>query len=103
MARWVRRPYGDQALCLRRSLFEQLGGYADLPIMEDVFLLRRARRHGRLFASRVAATTSSRRWEQQGWAGRTAVNPGLILLYAAGAGDPHPARLRPAIIMVPIC
>ena len=34
-SRWLQMPYGDQGLFLRRSLFEQLGGFADMPIMED--------------------------------------------------------------------
>lgn len=83
-------PYGDQALFLRRQLFERLGGYADLPIMEDVDLVRRARAKGRLFRSRLAVVTSARRWERDGWASRTARHLALILLYFCGV---PPARL----------
>jgi rSAM/selenodomain-associated transferase 2 len=85
-----RLPYGDQALFMRRELFERLGGYADLPIMEDVDLVRRARARGRLFRSRLAAVTSARRWERDGWARRTARHLALIVLYFCGV---PPARL----------
>lgn len=89
--RLLKLPYGDQALFLRRSLFGDLGGYADEPIMEDVDLVRRATGRGRLYASSLAATTSSRLWEQRGWAGTTARHLGLIALYACG--------VRPAVLV----
>ncbi|NJN29998.1 MAG: hypothetical protein HC824_05775, partial [Synechococcales cyanobacterium RM1_1_8] len=41
-------PYGDQGLFLRRELFEQVGGFADLPILEDLELVRRLQRRGRV-------------------------------------------------------
>lgn len=59
-------PYGDQALFLRRSTFERLGGFAALPIMEDWDLARRARRLGRIAILRAAVTTSARRWRKLG-------------------------------------
>lgn len=80
----ARLPYGDQALFVRRAVFERLGGYADVPIMEDVDLVRRARRLGRLRVSRLPAVTSARRWEQDGWARRTALHLRLIARYFAG-------------------
>jgi rSAM/selenodomain-associated transferase 2 len=82
--RVLRLPYGDQALFLRRSLFLEMGGYADIPIMEDVDLVRRALRRGDLYVSPLVARTSARRWEQQGWTGRTLLNLGLLFLYAVG-------------------
>ena len=45
---WLQKPYGDQAIFLLRSLFEELGGYADLPIMEDYDLVTRLRRRGKI-------------------------------------------------------
>jgi rSAM/selenodomain-associated transferase 2 len=78
-------PYGDQALFVRRAVFEAIGGYAELPIMEDVDLIRRLRRRGGLFRAPQPALTSARRWERDGWTRRTARHLGLILLYFAGA------------------
>jgi rSAM/selenodomain-associated transferase 2 len=83
-------PYGDQGIFVRRDAFEALGGYADLPIMEDVDLVRRLRGTGRLFRSALEATTSARRWERDGWLRRSARHLAMILLYFCGVA---PARL----------
>ena len=83
-------PYGDQAIFVRREAFEALHGYVDLPIMEDVDLVRRLGRRGRLFRSAQPAITSARRWERDGWIARTARHLALILLYFCGV---PPARL----------
>jgi len=79
-----RLPYGDQALFMRREDFVAAGGYADLPIMEDVDLVRRFRRRGRLVSVPLAAVTSARKWERDGWVVRTSRHLVLILLYFAG-------------------
>lgn len=81
---WLGLPYGDQALFVRRDVFDVIGGYAVLPIMEDVDLVRRLRRRGRLCRSVLPAVTSARRWEREGWIRRTALNVLLIGLYLAG-------------------
>ncbi len=57
---------GDQALFVRAALFRTLGGYADLPLMEDIELCRRLRAHGRPACLRERASTSGRRWETRG-------------------------------------
>jgi rSAM/selenodomain-associated transferase 2 len=58
---------GDQAIFIRRAAFDALGGYADLPLMEDVELCTRLRR-ARLPAAplRDRVSVSARRWEQKG-------------------------------------
>lgn len=89
-------PYGDQAIFVRRDAFEALQGYADLPIMEDVDLIRRLRRRGRLFRSPQPAITSARRWERDGWIVRTARHVALILLYFCGVRPHRLIRLDPA-------
>jgi rSAM/selenodomain-associated transferase 2 len=83
-------PYGDQALFVRRDAFTELGGYRDVPIMEDVDLVRRLRATGRLYAASEEAVTSARRWEEDGWLRRTARHLRLIVRYFAGV---HPERL----------
>jgi rSAM/selenodomain-associated transferase 2 len=83
-------PYGDQALFVRREAFAALRGYGDLPIMEDVDLVRRLRETGRLYAASEQAVTSARRWEEDGWLRRTARHLSLIVRYFAGV---HPERL----------
>lgn len=92
-------PYGDQALFVRRPVFEALGRYADLPIMEDVDLIRRLRARrpaGSLFRASAAAITSARRWERDGWIRRTARHLALILLYFCGVPPDRLVRLDPA-------
>lgn len=82
--RWLRLPYGDQALFVRRDVFESLGGYAELPLMEDVDLVRRLGRKGRLWFSRVPAVTSASRWRQNGWFRHSRRNLWLAAQYFAG-------------------
>jgi rSAM/selenodomain-associated transferase 2/rSAM/selenodomain-associated transferase 1 len=83
-------PYGDQALFVRRRTFEALGGYHDLPLMEDIDFVRRLKGAGQLLHARSQVRTSARRWERDGWAWRTVVNVSLALRYLLGAS---PARL----------
>ncbi|MCR9097422.1 MAG: TIGR04283 family arsenosugar biosynthesis glycosyltransferase [bacterium] len=59
-------PYGDQALFVRRSVLEQMGGIAIVPIMEDLDLVRGIKRAGRLAVLAEPATTSSRRYRSRG-------------------------------------
>jgi rSAM/selenodomain-associated transferase 2 len=82
---------GDQAIFVRRTIFEQLGGYADLPLMEDIDLTRRMKRAGRIACLRARVTTSARRWQQNG-VGRTILLMWTLrALYACGVS---PERLR---------
>jgi len=65
--RLTRVPYGDQAIFMLRRYFENIGGYAGIPLMEDVELMRRVKRHGgRIIILPDAVTTSSRKWETDG-------------------------------------
>ncbi|TVP59951.1 MAG: glycosyltransferase [Halomonadaceae bacterium] len=57
---------GDQTLFLRHSLFRELQGFADLPLMEDVELCRRLKTRGRPWCITSAVLTDSRRWQQRG-------------------------------------
>lgn len=57
---------GDQGIFVQRCLFTELGGYADLPLMEDIELSKRLRRHGKPICLQPALHTSSRRWQQHG-------------------------------------
>jgi rSAM/selenodomain-associated transferase 2 len=84
--------YGDQALFVRRAVFEHLGGYRELPLMEDVDFIRRLRRHGGLAHAEVPALTSARRWERDGWLRRTLENSVLMALFLAGCPPERLAR-----------
>ncbi len=65
-SRWSGMATGDQAIFARRSVFESLDGFADIPLMEDIELMRRLKHAGSVAALRATVTTSFRRWEQQG-------------------------------------
>ena len=83
-SRWRQMPYGDQALFLTRELFEEEGGFADLPIMEDYEFVRRLRRRGRIVTLAERAITSGRRWQQHGVLRTTIRNQLMIARYHLG-------------------
>ena len=90
--RWLGLPYGDQGLFVRRDAFEALGGYRPYPLMEDIDLVRRLRRHGMLRLSSLPARTSARRWERDGWVRRSLRNLTLLALYFSGVSPRRLAR-----------
>ncbi len=65
-SRLGRSATGDQAIFVRREIFTALGGYPDLPLMEDVALARELKRRGRVACLRSRVVTSARRWETEG-------------------------------------
>ena len=86
-------PYGDQAQFFSRELFEQLDGYAEIPLMEDVEIMRRVRASGVfpvVLSERVK--TSSRRWERDGAFYGTVRNTILVHLYSLGVSPAWLAR-----------
>jgi len=90
-SRVTRIPYGDQCHVVRRTVFEQMSGYRDIPIMEDVDFMRRVRKGDGLvafFGERVI--TSARRWRKEGIIRCTLRNWFLMILYFMGA---RPERL----------
>lgn len=93
--RWLRLPYGDQAMFFRRERLEALGGVPRLPVMEDVALARLFGRFGPPWQSDVPARTSARRWERDGWWRRTLRNWWLLIRYLLGVS---PERLAPAYL-----
>jgi len=76
---------GDQLLFLRRTLFEAEGGFAPLPLMEDVEFCRRLRRRARPGGAELSVRTSSRRWEENGILRTVLLMWTLRLRYALGA------------------
>ena len=57
---------GDQAIFVRKSVFEQIGGFAEIPLMEDIELCTRLRQLSRPACIGMRLSTSGRRWEQRG-------------------------------------
>jgi len=92
-SRITRMPYGDQAIFLRKDYFLGLGGFRELPVMEDVELMRRVRQSGgKIRIMRERVKTSARRWEKEGVLLCTLRNWMLILLYLVGVSPDHLAR-----------
>lgn len=84
---------GDQAIFVTRSLFDAVGGYEEVPLMEDVSLSARLRQHSRPFCSRSSVVTSSRRWEQRGILRTILLMWKLRLYYAFGVSPDRLARM----------
>lgn len=59
-------PYGDQGFFIRRRIYNALGGFPDLPVMEDYAMVKKARKCGRVVTTRASALTSPRRWQEGG-------------------------------------
>jgi rSAM/selenodomain-associated transferase 2 len=90
-SRWNRLPFGDQSIFIRRKAFERMGGYREIPVMEDVELVRRLRRAGeRLTIVDSSVRTSCRRMEAEGLTKRVFQNWMMQTLYNAGVS---PERL----------
>jgi rSAM/selenodomain-associated transferase 2 len=82
--------FGDQGILIRRRFFEQLGGFPEWPLFEDVDLLRRARRRTRIPKLSGVVTTSAVRFRRNGVVRQQLMNAGLILRYLLGEA---PTRL----------
>jgi rSAM/selenodomain-associated transferase 2/rSAM/selenodomain-associated transferase 1 len=65
-SRWAQMPYGDQAIFIKTTTLAAMGGMPDLMFMEDVELIRRARRLGRIAISPLSALSSARSWLERG-------------------------------------
>jgi rSAM/selenodomain-associated transferase 2 len=87
-SRWTGIATGDQAVFVRRAAFERLGGFADIPIMEDVDFTRRLKRVGRVAALTLPVITSYRRWTSCGPVRTILLMWILRFLYWAGI-SPH--------------
>lgn len=87
LAAWRSRrlglPYGDQGLLIARALYEYLGGFKPLPLMEDVDLVRRIGRKN-LVPLDADSVTSAARYERDGWTMRSLRNLSCLTLYFAG-------------------
>lgn len=79
-SRFLKLPYGDQGLLIHRDHYHEIGGYAEIPLMEDVDIVRRIG-GGRLDILKSRALTSSERFRQNGYLVRSAKNVSLLGLY----------------------
>ncbi len=92
-SRLTRIPYGDQAHFFRRKYFREIGGYAKIPLMEDVEIMRRIKkRKEKIVIVKKAVSTSARRWEKEGVLTCTLRNWLLIILYLCGLSPDYLSR-----------
>lgn len=91
-SRACQMPFGDQALFLRRERFVELGGFPEMPIMEDFAFVQKLRRTGRVITLPQRALTSPRRWERLGRVRVTFLNKVMIWGYKAGVSPERLAR-----------
>lgn len=87
-----RLPYGDQGLLISRALYNAVGGFAALPLMEDVDLVRRLGRR-RIVMLNATAVTSADRFRREGYLRRSARNLCCLFLYFGGVPAERLARL----------
>jgi rSAM/selenodomain-associated transferase 2 len=84
-------PYGDQAIFLTKAVFQQIGNFPELPIMEDFELMRRLKAKGRIAIISTPVVTSARRWLQKGVFKTTLLNQIVIIAYLLGVS---PKQIR---------
>ncbi|WP_116132243.1 TIGR04283 family arsenosugar biosynthesis glycosyltransferase [Tropicimonas sp. IMCC34043] len=85
-SRLVALPYGDQGLLIARPLYDEVGGYPEIPLMEDVALVRALRGRVRMLPARVS--TGAERYQREGWLRRGGRNLWTLVRFLAGA-DPE--------------
>lgn len=83
-ARSLQLPYGDQALFMRRSTFDKVGGYPEIQLMEDYELVRKLHKLGRIRVLEKPVRTSGRRWHQLGFLRTFWVNQMVIAGHLLG-------------------
>ncbi len=88
LANWrsqrLHMPYGDQAIFMLAEIFHKIGGFLEIPIMEDFELMRRLRKRGRIIIIPTAVTTSPRRWLNNGIYRTWFMNQVMISAYLFG-------------------
>jgi rSAM/selenodomain-associated transferase 2 len=84
---------GDQGIFVRRELFERIGGYPSLALMEDIALSRLLKQYDRPVCLRQRLQTSSRRWERDGMPRTILLMWGLRLAYFLGIDPNHLAQI----------
>ncbi len=86
-------PYGDQAIFVRRSIFDRIGGYCNGPLMEDVDIVARLKREGKLVILEKSALTCDRRWGRKGLLRTALSNQLVMLMYKLGFKPDTLARI----------
>ena len=83
-SRFFSMPYGDQAIFLKATIFHEIGGFPNLPIMEDFELIGQLKHQGRIAIVSAPVLTSGRRWQKLGVVKTTLINQLIIIGYFLG-------------------
>jgi len=78
-SRYLEMPYGDQALFVKRDVFFKVNGFDNVPILEDLYFIRKIRKLGKITIANSAVTTSGRRWQELGLIKTTLINQGILI------------------------
>jgi rSAM/selenodomain-associated transferase 2 len=77
-------PYGDQAIFLTKDVFQKVGNFPQIPIMEDFELMRKLKSLGKIYLLPTPVITSPRRWLKQGILQTTILNQIIVIAYLLG-------------------
>lgn len=86
-------PYGDQALFMKKKLFDKAGGFPDQPLLEDLAIVRKLKQIGKIRIAPESVVTSARRWRQKGVMRTTVINQLILLGFLCGIDPAKLARL----------
>ena len=89
---WTGVVTGDQALFIKRNIFQQLQGYADIPLMEDIELSKRLRKHTKPIRIKIPVLASTRRWRRDGIIRTILLMWVMRFAYWLGVSPTHLAR-----------
>jgi rSAM/selenodomain-associated transferase 2 len=88
-ARFLQLPYGDQAIFISKENFLKHGGFTEVEFLEDLILVRRLQKHGKIATAKAWVITSGRRWKRLGLLKTTLVNQMIIIGYLLGFSIPR--------------
>ncbi len=83
-SRFLKKPYGDQGLFLKKNTFTRLKGFPEVPILEDVLIVKEAKKMGHIRCASSVLLTSGRRWRKLGWFRTMYINQSVLLLARLG-------------------
>lgn len=89
----LRLPYGDQCYFMTREHYLHVGGFPEIPVMEDYAFIKKARQRGEIITLKSQVVTSARRWQQVGIIRTTVINQLMIVGYSIGISPEKLARL----------
>lgn len=95
--RWLGWAYGDQGIFVRRDVFNRLGGFPEIPLMEDLYFMKRVRREGRIALIEPRLRVSARRWQAHGIVRQTLRNWTLLALAHCGVSPSRLSRFYPHV------